>query len=243
MTQVEKSRVKQASKWKINHGWSSLSRRGEHSPHQPAGVNVRVAPLQLQPNPISINNKLSQTFLQKMQVWLSSENVSLRDEQSSPTFYMWFSHSFTLWKYQETKVRRSHFSRTLAGYSTNECKIIINNNKTRWTCEVSSHLVGLPGQVGVPGDGDDLHDGQPATRRQRVTCWKQDGQKRVKSPFTSRKYTKTEVCRFYSWRKFSSRLTRRKEKPKKLTCDAGEWSRNLQSGLEATTKRNIKGNV
>lgn len=43
-------------------------------------------------------------------------------------------------------------------------KIIIINNKTSWTCEVSSQLVGLPGQVGVPGDGDYLDDGQSATR-------------------------------------------------------------------------------
>lgn len=44
-------------------------------------------------------------------------------------------------------------------------KTVINNsNDTGRTCDPRSHLIGLPGQVGVPTNGDNLDDGQPAER-------------------------------------------------------------------------------
>lgn len=52
-------------------------------------------------------------------------------------------------------------------HTTNECKIIIiiiiiNTGRT---CDHRSHLIGLPGQVGVPTNSNNLDDGQPTSRR------------------------------------------------------------------------------
>jgi len=118
------------------------------------------------PNPISTNNKLSQTFLQ-MHVWLSSVNVSFGVDEHFPRPSACDSltvlHIGNI-RRLKSKLCPFHTHRHTV-YSTNECKLIIISNNTGWTCDLPSHLIGLPGQVGVPGDSNNLYDGQPARRR------------------------------------------------------------------------------